>query len=160
MADAEKREKVIRGLEAHANFIRACTTNDGAECPYYNDGDSNCFTCSMMLSFDALALLREQEPRVMDADEVFVTERGTVLYLERRRSRKTTTRIVSAILTKTGTWNYATLSSYRYAEFVYEGKLIDERDFRAYGVTWRCWTSHPTTEQIRDTPWEEVRRET
>lgn len=59
------REKVVRGLEAHANFIRACTTNDGAECPYYNDDASNFFTCSTLLSIDALALLKEQEPKLV-----------------------------------------------------------------------------------------------
>lgn len=25
----------------------------------------------------------------------------------------------------------------------------------SYGETWRCWTSHPTPEQMRDTLWEE-----
>lgn len=65
------REKVIRGLEAHANFIHACTTNGGAECPYYNDGDADCFTCSMLLSINALALLKEQEAKLQKAYEVF-----------------------------------------------------------------------------------------
>lgn len=106
----------------------------------------------------AVALPKEQEARVLDEDEVFVTELSTVLYLERRRARETT-RIVPAILLDHDTWCYGTLSSYRYAEFVYEGK-IDHRDLATYGVTWRAWSARPTEEQMRETPWEKVRRET
>lgn len=107
----------------------------------------------------AVALPKEQEARVLDEDEVFVTELSTVLYLERRRARETT-RIVPAILLDHDTWCYGTLSSYRYAEFVHEGKLIDHRDLATYGVTWRAWSARPTEEQMRETPWEEDRRET
>lgn len=99
-----------------------------------------------------IALLKEKEARVMDADDVFVTERGTVLYIERRRARETK-RIVPAILTDADTWSYGPLSSYRYVEFVHEGKLIDHRDLATYGVTWRCWTARPTEEQMRETKW-------
>ena len=61
MADAEKREKVIRGLEAHAN-PKTCETCAGEDCPYYNEGGSNTeVTCSSILAADALALLKEQE---------------------------------------------------------------------------------------------------
>jgi len=146
--DGAEREKVIRGLEAcvHNQHLMQCES-----CPYHTD-KARCLTTLMR---DALDLLREQEARVMDEDEVFVTELSTVLYLERRRARETT-RIVPAILTDHDTWSYGQLSSYRYAEFVYEGKLIDHRDLATYGVTWRCWTSRPTPEQMRDTKWEEL----
>lgn len=150
------REEVIRAMEhctAEAADPGMDTCNPG-KCPYvFNE---NCYE---MLMRDALALLREQEPRVMDADDVFVTELGTVLYLERRRAGGAK-RIVPAILTDADTWSYGTLSSYRYAEFVHEGKLTDHRDLRTYGVTWRCWTARPSPEQVMNTPWEEVRRET
>ena len=56
------REKVIRGLKAHA-VIGMC----GDNCPYY--GYSGQGTCSETLCADALSLLKEQEPRVMTLEE-------------------------------------------------------------------------------------------
>lgn len=137
-----KREEVVRGLERFIDDYKR----------YINHAD-------LQRLYNALDLLKGQEPRVLDADEVFVTELSTVLYLERRRARETT-RIVPAILMDHDTWRYGPLSSYRYAEFVHEGKLIDHRDLATYGVTWRCWTSRPSPEQMRETPWEEADRET
>lgn len=61
MTDAENREKVIRGLEAHSN-PKTCETCAGEDCPYYNLGGSYTeVTCSSFLAADALALLREQD---------------------------------------------------------------------------------------------------
>lgn len=147
--DYIKHEKVIRGLEC---CMRENNTNMCGDCPYHDSSETR-FGCMQSAMRDALALLKEQEPRVLDADEVFVTELSTVLYLERRRARETT-RIVPAILTDHDTWSYGLLSSYRYAEFVHEGKLIDHRDLAAYGVTWRCWTAYPSKEQCVAVPWE------
>lgn len=63
MTEAEKREKVIRGLEAHAN-PKSCETCAGEECPYYNMGGGfTGVTCSSILAVDALALLKEQEAK-------------------------------------------------------------------------------------------------
>ena len=153
-----KREEVVRGLTQCSREHRGL--EDCSECPYkLKPGHYAGLECWCRLCDDALALLKEQEPRVLDEDEVFVTELSTVLYLERRRARETT-RIVPAILMNHDTWCYGTLSSYRYAEFVHEGKLIDHRDLATYGVTWRAWSARPTEEQMEETPWEEVRRET
>lgn len=59
-----KREKVIRGLEAHAN-PKSCETCAGEECPYYNKGGGfPGVTCSSFLAIDALALLKEQTERI------------------------------------------------------------------------------------------------
>lgn len=64
MTDVEEREKVIRGLEAHAN-PKTCETCAGEDCPYYNMGGSYTEeTCSSFLAADALALLKEQEERI------------------------------------------------------------------------------------------------
>lgn len=51
------REKVIKGLERHAN--NNCEYDQETECPYW--GDSH---CSSHLCSDALALLKAQEPVV------------------------------------------------------------------------------------------------
>ena len=131
-----EREKVIRGLERFIDDFKPFCGNQA----------------DWQKVYDAIALLKEREARVLDADEVFVTELSTVLYLERRRARGTT-RIVPAILMDHDTWSYGLLSSYRYAEFVHEGKLIDHRDLATYGVTWRCWTARPTEEQRKAVKW-------
>lgn len=61
MAD---REKVIRGLEAHAN-PKTCETCAGEDCPYFNTGNSYTgVTCSSFLATDALALIKEQAERI------------------------------------------------------------------------------------------------
>ncbi len=55
------QEKVILGLEAHAN-PKACETCSGEVCPYYNEGDGFIgVTCSSILAANALALLKEKE---------------------------------------------------------------------------------------------------
>lgn len=73
MTDAEKREKVIRGLEAHAN-PKLCETCAGEECPYYNSGGSYTeVTCSCFLAADALALLKEQKPITGDTSDGYHT---------------------------------------------------------------------------------------
>ena len=56
MVDAEKREKVIRGLEAHAN-PKTCETCAGEYCPYFGIVDNYPeVTCSFFL-----ALLKDLE---------------------------------------------------------------------------------------------------
>ena len=61
------RDKVIRGLEAHAN-PKTCETCVGEECPYYNRGGSYTeVTCSSFLAADALDLLKEQEELLREA---------------------------------------------------------------------------------------------
>lgn len=124
------REKVIRGLEAHAN-LKTCETYAGEDCPYYNRGGSYPkVTCSSFLAADALALLREQEPRVMtleeiqeraeavDPDPVFVEWKGGAT-----------------------AWVLYTIDNIYY---------MAKRPYM--GI--RVWTSRPTPEQMWDTPWE------
>lgn len=130
-----KREKVIRGLELCAydpdpgqelKEIRSCP-----ECPYYRAG------CSPQLIRDALALLNEQEPRVMTLEEVI----------------------------KLNDWIWV---DYKDGFNGYEYKLDYDSDcdrvewldgatdgMEEYGKTWRCWTSRPTPEQMRETKWED-----
>lgn len=57
------REKVIKGLE-HCDFGVSSTCYE-KECPYYQSHN-----CADELKNDILALLKEQEPRVMTLDEL------------------------------------------------------------------------------------------
>ena len=146
MAD---REKVIRGLELCAydpdpgqelKELRSCP-----ECPYYRAG------CSPQLIRDALALLQEQEPRVMDAEEVarLTEEIYQWLWIEEIQNI---------------TWNLYCLRAFVYSKHPDTGEFYilanGYRDMvklegNEYGKTWRCWTSCPTPEQMRGTKWEE-----
>lgn len=130
MAD---REKVIRGLELCAydpdpgqelKEIRSCP-----ECPYYRAG------CSPQLIRDALALLTEQEARVMTVEEV-IHSKDWVWYQWKN--------------THCG-WTVAVNCDGKWIEW--EDSTTDQ--LCKYGEKWRCWTSRPSPEQMRDTPWEE-----
>jgi hypothetical protein len=61
------KEKVIEGL-------KYCTITDGIECPncpYRNEDD-----CIEMLTADALALLKEQEKRIEDLQDIIAILEG------------------------------------------------------------------------------------
>jgi hypothetical protein len=132
VTDAEKREKVIFAL-------RYCRENMcGPECPYYyddiNESPADCIL--ERVTGDVLALLKEQEPRVMTLEEV--------------------------IHSKDWVWYQWKNTHYGWAIAVNcDGKWIEWEDSTTdqlckYGEKWRCWTSRPTPEQMRDTKWEET----
>ena len=136
MNDAEKREKVIRGLEAHAN-PKSCETCAGEECPYYNMGGGfTGVTCSSILAVDALALLKEQEARAITRGEII----------------------------KLNDWVWVdykdAFNGYAYKlDYDSDCDRVEWLDgatdgMEEYGKTWRCWISRPTPEQMREMKWE------
>lgn len=134
MTDAEKREKVIRGLEC------CLSPNDHENCPY--DGIGKTYShCLKQLVTDAFDLLREQEARVMTLEELQAIEtpwnRNTPPYLwVEGRSATTESRWMS--------WGFM-------HDFV---RLPGTIGVQNYGLTWRVWNLQPTSEQMRDTKWE------
>lgn len=139
MAD---REKVIRGLELCAydpdpgqelKEIRSCP-----ECPYYREG------CSPQLIRDALALLREQEPRVMTLEEIR-SGAAEVVWLEDADKPNVIPGIRFKLMDEDG--------DEAVAIHVMDG-FVGAR-LEVYGKMWRAWTSRPTPEQMRDAKWEE-----
>lgn len=119
MAD---REKVMRGLE-----LCACT--DCVGCPYRGVSP-----CQNKLAADALAMLREQEPRVMTLEEV-IHSKDWIWYQWKN--------------THCG-WTIAVDCDEEWIGW--EDLTVDQ--LCKYGKKWRCWTSRPTPDQMRDTPWE------
>lgn len=144
MIDAEKREKVIAGLEAHANMETACATAKKEECPYYGYHDKDKM-CSEKLAEDALAILKKQEPRVMTVDEVkqHDNQDGCVWF------EQPTYNAVAAFVRQDEECTEI-ISPYLLGEPINHGYMSNI----FYGETWRCWTSRPTPDQMRDTPWE------
>ena len=128
------RGKVIRGLES---CLRLCELNACRECPY---GDGT--PCKLL--HDALALLKEQEPRVMTLDEI---RSGTVevAWIEDADKEEVIPGIWFRLSNEGGD----------------EAVDIHIRDgfvgarLEVYGKLWRCWNARPTEDQMRDTKWEE-----
>lgn len=61
MTEQEKREKVIKGLKCHVNGHPHTRCH---KCPYWGTGPHGSSECNV-LAADALALLKEQEPRLV-----------------------------------------------------------------------------------------------
>lgn len=127
-----KQEKVIRGLEACQVEEDGCTTFCKANgCPY-NVSSTHCMT---NLHKDALALLKEQEARVLTPYEV--RAEYEIVWLDRKNIS-----CEVAILQ-------------RIACSMYEFSIMGTNEMPSllesqYGKTWRCWTSRPS----EDTKWE------
>ena len=136
------REKVIRGLAACNRKIN--NGSDCENCPYYDDEDTVELPfgiCNIQDMFDdALALLKEQEPRVIPLSELLTFDAkwqfNTPPYL-----------CTEEIDTKRMWWR-----SWRdiYLSIRCEGTMGSNN----YGTEWRCWTFHPTEEQRKAAAWD------
>lgn len=131
-----EREKVIRGMELCAydpdpgqtrKDVHSCS-----RCPYYDHG------CEGQLYRDALALLKEQEPRVMTRKEI-ENSGGTEFYSEHKDEEYMYLDHTEGPAYIMGNMERLPLNRLRWGD---------------YGRTWRCWTSRPTPEQMRETKWE------
>lgn len=97
---------------------------------------------------DALALLREQEPRVIEYSEI---EKHPLVWLEDNDKED----VIPALFLQYNGWSaeFSRQAPDKYVDtIVRSAKVI--ADERMYGVTWRAWTSRPSEQQMRDTPWE------
>lgn len=142
MVDAEKREKVIRGLEACSSSGPLCPQN---KCPY----NGHALTCKYVLMRDALALLKEQEPRVMTLGDVR-RDHDRVLWIECDDSK------TQSIGQYRGQVCWHDRHIGKWERFTTIGFANDylHRETEKYGKTWRCWSARPTPEQMRETKWE------
>lgn len=151
------REKVIKGLECCTQHGSMCGRNcnghwgwtDGShtgmellgeyrtKCPY-----GNCETgCVKTLAKDALALLREQEPRMMTLEEVKAFDWDRC-YLEEERLPGKEYRAVCGDHTLTCiTWPCVASMQMRYGD-------------ESYGKKWRCWSAEPSDEQRKRAKWD------
>lgn len=129
-----KREKVIRGLEL-------CAGTDCIGCPYRGVSP-----CQNKLASDALALLREQEPRVMTLEEVISVKDKTDVWLDE----------LDCVVVAATISNWVE-SKNHVVTFFYgiEHTASGERDYmnNNYNRTWRCWTARPTEEQRKAAKW-------
>ena len=131
------REKVIKGLEMCISPYE-CSPDD---CPYYIRPNNESGLCWDRLMTDALALLKEQEPRVMKLEDVKAFG-WDYCYLEEERLPGKEYRSVCGDYALTCiTW--PCIASMR----------IQHGD-DSYGTKWRCWSAKPTDEQRQAVKWE------
>lgn len=120
------------GACAYAAWIR---DPDGTPYyPYYCDTERLCE--------DILALLREQEPRVMTAEEI---QEDELVWIEVPQSDE----IWPALLRESDWFDHPTWVMRGYALAAH---YLPNR----YGKDWRCWTARPTDEQREAVKWNET----
>lgn len=125
------REEVIRALEICIGDV-----DDNCDyCPYSPEYGKSCN--GIEATRDALALLKEQEPRVMTREEVIDLLQGSVVWYEER--------------SESGSFLRAMISDGNgfFGDF-YLGVNANEVELKRQ----RFWTSRPTPEQMANTPWE------
>lgn len=147
MPDAEKREKVIRGLKLCAydpdpgqelKEVRSCP-----ECPYYRAG------CSPQLIRDALDLLKEQEPRALEYSEI---EKHPLVWLEDNDKED----VIPALFLQYNGWNaeFAVQAPDEDVDTIIRSPIVSAVE-GMYGITWRVWTSHPLEKMRNEVSWDD-----
>ena len=140
------REKVINAIEC---CIDGCLC---AECDY--EGTEGCW--NKVLLTDALALLKELQPRVLSYDEM-KTMIGKPVYVEEpKRNADPHCRwglvVEGEEPPEEGGYNYPGGVDFNVEVGLdaYDGDLymVD------IGCGWRAWTAEPTDDQRMNTPWE------
>jgi hypothetical protein len=119
------REKVIKGLQIERECVSRDCDRDCGNCDLVQDRDW------LLSVYDgALALLKEQEPRVLTLDEADAAE---VVWFEARNHI-----FIEPMLTR-------------------GQRLADEaEDWFQYGRDWRCWSARPSDKQREEAPWDEI----
>lgn len=128
MAD---RATVLKGLER-------CAGIDCTGCPYQRISP-----CQNKLVTDALALLREQEPRVLTLEEI---RSGTVEVAWIEDADKA--EVIPGI------WFRLSNEGEDEAVDIHVMDGFVGARLAVYGKMWRAWTSRPTEEQRKAVPWD------
>ncbi len=126
-------EKVTRGLESIWKCISP-VSHTCADCPYQD----NRVECKRRVITDALALLKEQKARLLTLEEVEKNEEWMW---------------VECISGYCG-WNRQDKEDNYSCMIAWNDNTVNRKDY--YGKSWRCWSSRPSLEQMRNTKWEEV----
>ena len=130
-------EKVIRGLEHHkAGLYEECL-----KCPYHDVG------CETALCNDALALLKEQVPHVMTAEEALTRRIG---YLETRINghayRGGYVLVQTLEIMMGDSWKWELVRTINSAAYFYQDQY--NRDFR-------LWSERPNDKKRKAVKWDD-----
>lgn len=149
------REKVLTALAI-------CTGKCKCLGCWYRQNNPD-FRCQERLMADALALLREQEPRLLGLEEV-----KAIALREAERNLSTNVEPVWLEQNDGGLTNLAlVLISWWYMEgidkdetefefiaYYFGTDLDDTLNYLDYGTRWRVWSSKPTEEQRKAVKWD------
>ena len=138
------REKVMRGLET---CIQSGTPEDCDECPYRECGNE-VVPCLRSLLTDALDLLREEEPRVMEFLEL--NEITTYWIEDNHEANMQTSCIPETIMDIMGDRVF----TIPVVKLLNGYAPVISKNREGYGKTWRAWTSRPTDEQRKAVEWD------
>lgn len=129
MTDAKKREKVIKWLAEEAVEHEEEEVRD--------------------LAHTALLMLEEQEPRVLEYSEI---EGCPLVWLEDNDKED----VIPALFLQYNGWNaeFAVQAPDEDVDTIIRSPIVSAVE-GMYGITWRAWTSRPSPEQMRETPWED-----
>lgn len=133
--------RVIKGLECCMSGQPEGLGCDRVPCPYNDIED-----CEGALHYDALALLKAQEPHVMTIDDMRDLRYGDFAIIEQMPGI-----IIPAIVADNIELNN-NLTVLQVVTPLSNGRL--NADYEYYGKTWRCWTSRPSTEQRESVKWD------
>ena len=125
-----KLEKVVKGLQH-------CFNTKCEGCPYFKKP-----SCLDRLKNDALELLKEREPRVIDISEIYTAKKLDVWFEDKSEN------IVHPLMLIETEMTNKSQTAFFYPMLV--------RPIKAYGKTWRCWTARPTDEQRKAVKWNET----
>lgn len=135
------RGKTIKAIEICYTLGHNCT-----ECPLFSEDD-----CNDKLMRDALSLLKEQEPRVMTLEEVIGHYSLPPVVLDDLDWQEDYLQDIAPLYFDFPGDDDPWAVHWR----GYQEVRKHLKDWKAsYGQNWRCWTSRPTGEQRKATPWE------
>lgn len=149
MSEDKKLNEVIYTLERCCDVQSECIDHVYVcpVCPYaVNVDEHGGLPCESLapLMWDALVLLKEQQPRVMTVEEILRHD-GAVFFEDRNKGEW-------AVFSS---WGYKRRSNWMTFAFGSNCGHITGFNIDVYGKFWRCWTAKPTDEQRERVKWDE-----
>ena len=142
-------ENVIRGIKHESRNSgkcgHYCPEEYAAKCPYDPDG-----LCIIHWGADAIALLKEQEPKILKIKEMEFLEMAVFIETNGELEGKGTDLFLAI------PYIYAVSQNTEcgYLAFVDGNTDVYDLEAHDYGKTWRCWSARPTDEQRKAVKWE------
>ncbi len=138
MADLEKTIEGLKELQSHFRAMAGIASSRQGREKHIE---------SARIVGDAIALLKAQEPRIMDVSEVVTRDTGSVLWVEEHQGVlwNLFPLVLDVVSTHPDTGT----------DYLFFVAYHDLRKFECdeYNRSWRCWTDEPTDEQRKAAMW-------